>query len=147
MVGTRSGNSSARKILFISVLGQSYGGDRYGVGGRPPERGQGKTWSREEFSSRRSGCIASFLPLAGASQVVLVVKNCSGLPMQEPQEMRVGSLGQEDPLEEETATHCSILAWRIPWTEEPGGLWFVGLQRIEDDYSDLACTNATLALG
>ena len=38
-------------------------------------------------------------------------------------EMRVQSLGQEDPLEKETATHSSILAWRIPWTEEPGGLW------------------------
>ena len=38
------------------------------------------------------------------------------------QETQVRSLGQEDPLEEEMATHCSILAWRIPWTEEPGGL-------------------------
>ena len=36
--------------------------------------------------------------------------------------MQVRSLGQEDPLEEEMATHSSILAWRIPWTEEPGGL-------------------------
>ena len=63
------------------------------------------------------------------------------------QETPVQSLGQGDPLKEGTATHCSILAWRIPWTEEPGGLWFVGLQRVEDDYSDLACTNATLALG
>ena len=38
------------------------------------------------------------------------------------QEMQVGSLGGEDPLEEETATYSSILAWRIPWTEEPGRL-------------------------
>ena len=44
-----------------------------------------------------------------------VVKN---LPVM--QEMQVLSLGQEDPLEKETATHSSILAWRIPWTEEPG---------------------------
>ena len=42
--------------------------------------------------------------------------------MQETQETRVRSLGQEDPLGEGTATHSSILAWRIPWTEEPGGL-------------------------
>ena len=42
--------------------------------------------------------------------------------MQELQEMLVQSLGQEDPLELEMATHSSILAWRIPWTEEPGGL-------------------------
>ena len=38
------------------------------------------------------------------------------------QEMQVRSLGQEDPLEKEMATHVSVLAWRIPWTEEPGGL-------------------------
>ena len=42
----------------------------------------------------------------------------------------VGSLGWEDPLEKEMATHSSILAWRIPWTEEPGGLQSVGLQRV-----------------
>ena len=41
-------------------------------------------------------------------------------------EIQVQSLGQEDPLEEGTATHSSILAWRIPWTEEPGGLQFTG---------------------
>ena len=45
------------------------------------------------------------------------------LPMQEIEEMLVGSLGQEDPQEEEMATHSSILAWRNPWTEEPGGLY------------------------
>ena len=42
--------------------------------------------------------------------------------MQEMQEMRVQSVGQEDPLEEEMATHSSILVWKILWTEEPGGL-------------------------
>ena len=42
--------------------------------------------------------------------------------MQETQEMQVRSLGQEDPLEMERATHSSILAWEVPWTEEPGGL-------------------------
>ena len=45
------------------------------------------------------------------------------------QETGVGSLGQEDPLEEGTAAHSSILAWRIPWTEEPGGLQSMGSQR------------------
>ena len=43
--------------------------------------------------------------------------------MQEIRETRVPSLGQEDPLEKEVATHSSILAWEIPWTEEPGGPW------------------------
>ena len=41
-----------------------------------------------------------------------------------------GDLGLEDPLEKEMATHSSILAWRIPWTEEPGGLQSMGLQRV-----------------
>ena len=53
-------------------------------------------------------------------------KWCSGkestLPMQETQEMQVWSLGQKDPLEKEKVTHSSILAWKIPWTEEPSGL-------------------------
>ena len=44
--------------------------------------------------------------------------------------MQVGSLGQEDPLEEEIATHSSVLAWEIPWTEEPDGLQSMGSQRI-----------------
>ena len=47
---------------------------------------------------------------------------------QETQEMQVQSLGQEDPLEEEAATHSSVLAWKIPWTEEPGRLQSVELQ-------------------
>ena len=44
------------------------------------------------------------------------------LPKQETQETQAGSLGWKNPLEKEMATHSSILAWRIPWTEEPGGL-------------------------
>ena len=55
------------------------------------------------------------------------------LPTQEKQEMHVQSLGQEDPLEKDTATHFSILAWRIPWTEELGGVWSMGLQRVRHD--------------
>ena len=51
----------------------------------------------------------------------------TGLPMQETQ---VRSLIWEDPLEEEMATLSRILAWKIPWTEEPGGLSFMGLQRV-----------------
>ena len=48
-------------------------------------------------------------------------------------ETQVQSLGQEDPLEKRTATHFSVLAWRIPRTEEPGGLPFMGLQRVGHD--------------
>ena len=43
------------------------------------------------------------------------------------------------PLEEGKAPHSSILAWRIPWTEKPGGLWSIGLQRVRHSWSDLAC--------
>jgi len=57
-----------------------------------------------------------------------VVKN--GLPMQEMQETQIWCLVPEDPLEEEMATHSSILAWKIPRTEEPGGLQFMGSQRV-----------------
>ena len=57
--------------------------------------------------------------------MALAVKN----PMRKMQDTRVLFLGQEDPLEEEMAAHSSILAWEIPWTEEPGGLQFIGSQR------------------
>ena len=50
--------------------------------------------------------------------------------MQETQEMLVQSLGWEDPFEKEMAIHSSILAWKIPWTEEPGRLRSMGLQRV-----------------
>ena len=54
-----------------------------------------------------------------------IVKNLPAV-----QETQVQSLGQEDPLEEEMATHSSTLAWRIPWTEEPGGLQSMGSQTV-----------------
>ena len=53
--------------------------------------------------------------------------------MQELQEMRVRSLSREDPLEEDMATPSSVLAWRLPGTEEPGGLQSIGLQRVRHD--------------
>ena len=49
------------------------------------------------------------------------------------QETRVRSLGREDPLEKEMATHSSTLAWKIPWTEEPGKLQSMGLHRVGHD--------------
>jgi len=64
--------------------------------------------------------------------------------MQEPQEVQVWSLGWEDPLEEGTATHSSVLAWRIPWTKEPDVLQSEGSQRVGHDWSNLACTHAHL---
>ena len=65
-----------------------------------------------------------------ASPVAQVVKNLPAI-----QETEAQSLGQEEPLEEELATHFSILACRIPWTEKPGGLQFLGLQRVGHDWA------------
>ena len=77
---------------------------------------QGILWGLNELT-----CVCKGYPSGS------VVKN---LPViQETQEMWVWSLGWEDPLEEEMATHSSILAWRILWTEEPDGLQSMGLQR------------------
>ena len=58
--------------------------------------------------------------------------------MQKTKETQVQSLSQEDPLEEGMATHSSIFAWRIPWTEESGGLQSMGSQRVRHDWSDWA---------
>ena len=69
----------------------------------------------------------------GASQAVLVVKSPLAI-----QESWVRSLGQEDPLEEEMATQSSMIAWKIPWTEEPDGLQSIGLHRVGHDWRDLA---------
>ena len=62
------------------------------------------------------------------------------------QEMRVQPLGWKDPLEKEMATHSSILAWRIPWTEEPGGPQYIVWQRVWYDWSNLACIPTSLLL-
>ena len=61
----------------------------------------------------------------------LVAQMVKNLPAM--QETQVHSLGQEDPLEKEMATHSSILAWEIPWMEEPGELQSMGSQRVEYD--------------
>ena len=69
------------------------------------------------------------------SQVALLVKNLPAIAGD------IRSLGWEDPLEEGTAIHSSVLAWRIPWKDEPGGLQFKGLHRVGLDWSDLTHTN------
>ena len=63
-----------------------------------------------------------------ASLVAQMVKNLPAM-----QETQVQSLGSEDPLEKGMATHSSILTWRIPWTEDPGGLHSMGSQRVGHD--------------
>ena len=66
--------------------------------------------------------------LTGADPVARWLKNLPAL--QESEEVWVRYLGGKDPLEEGMATHSSILAWRIPWTEDPGGLQSIGQQRV-----------------
>ena len=69
--------------------------------------------------------------IPGASQVTKMIKIC--LPMQKMQDMLIQPLDREDPLEKEVATHSCILAWRIPQTEEAGGLQSMGSQRVRHD--------------
>ena len=72
--------------------------------------------------------LVPFIDLVRASQVMLVIRKPP--TKQETQEMWVWDLGWEDPLEEEMTAHSSILAWKISWTEEPGGLHSMRLQRV-----------------
>ena len=76
---------------------------------------------------------------SSASLLVLVVKN---LPAKARDVRGVGVIpGWEDPLEKGMAIPCSILTWRILWTQEPGGLQSVGSQRVEHDWKDLVCVH------
>ena len=75
-----------------------------------------------------SNIFAAISVFSGAS---LVAQRLKRLPAR--QETQIQSLGREDPLEKELATHSSILAWRIPRTEEPGGLQSTGSQRVGHD--------------
>ena len=68
----------------------------------------------------------------GRKYFSLIAQSVKNLPAM--QETRVRFLGQEDPLEKEMATHSNILAWRIPWTEEPGGLQSMGPQEWDMTY-------------
>ena len=67
--------------------------------------------------------------------------------VQEHQETHVWSLGWEDPLEEKMAIHSSILAWKIQWKEELGGLQSIGLQRVGHNWSDLAQHSGLFVIG
>ena len=72
---------------------------------------------------------AQALSLSWASLIAQMVKHLSVM-----RETRVRSLGWEDPLEKEMATHSRIHAWKVPWTEEPGGLQSMGSQRVRHDW-------------
>ena len=84
--------------------------------------GLGKQNSKVNLFTVAKGPVLCYMEIPGGS----VVKNLHAM-----QETRVWSLGQEDPLEKEIAMHPSILAWEIPWTEEPGGLQSMGSQELD----------------
>jgi len=74
-----------------------------------------------------------------------VIKKKTRLSIQET-EIWVRTLGRDNSLEEEMATHSSTLAWDIPWTEEPGRLLYIGMQRVGHDWNDSACASTDLLL-
>ena len=97
-------------------------------GGRVQNRNDGKwyiiqpTYNLESLPKKRGSVFILGFPGGSA------VKNLPAM-----QETGVRSLGQEDPLEEKMATHSSILAWEIPWTDNPGELQTIGSQRVRHD--------------
>ena len=76
-------------------------------------------------------CLPRLYSFVTLKVTTLVAQTVKRLPTM--QETRVRSLGREDPLEKEMATHFNILAWRIPWTEEPDRLQSMGSQRVGHD--------------
>ena len=87
--------------------------------------------SLKKKESSRKTSTSALLNIPNPLTVSLVSQMVKHLPAVE--ETWVQSLGQEDPLEKEMATHSNILAWRISWTEEPGRLQSMGLQRVRYD--------------
>ena len=111
--------------------------------GTPTRNGRKGLLGSNQTSTARVGCLfwvlycVLFLIKHGASQVVQWLNNLPA--MQETQGTQIRSLVREDPLVKGMATHSTILAWRIPWTEEPGGLLqSMRLQRVGHDWSDWA---------
>jgi len=97
-----------------------------------PETWHGGTWNYSCSPVWKLSKKGQKVILRGFMEVAfLVAQRIKHLPA--TQETGVQSLGWEDPLEKEMATHSSILAWRIPWTEEPGGLQSMGSQRVRHD--------------
>ena len=120
--------------LFTSCIGEGNGNPLQCSFLENPR--DGGAWWAAVYGVHRVGHDWSDLAAAAAG-------GASGtcLPIQETQ-TRVQSLGQEDPLEKGMATRSSILAWRIPWTEETGRLKSMGTQRVGHDWSHLARAHA-----
>ena len=122
----------ARDASSIPQSGRSPGGGhgnplQYSCLDNPMDRG---SWGRKELDIISIAAAGTFLYSFKCvySLVAQMVKNLPAV-----QEIQIQSLGQEDPLEKGMATHCSILAWRIPWTEKPGRLQSMGSHRVGHD--------------
>ena len=105
----------------VSLQAGTEGSERSSTGGTK------RVWHCLDFQVETSVGSEARKPVLEQTMASLVAQRVKCLPAM--WETRVWSLGGEDPLEKEMATHSSILAWRIPWTEEPGGLQFMGSQR------------------
>ena len=92
-------------------------------------------WSGNHEGNERGGEGAVRMYYTRTSSASLVAQMVERLPAM--QETQVRSLGREEPLEKEMTSQSSTLAWKIPWTEEPGGLQFMGLQRVGHDWVTL----------
>ena len=93
-------------------------------------------WNNSQFCNLVYRCFRF-----DSQTVAKMVKNLPAIP-----ETWIWSLGQEDTLEKETSIHSSILAWRFPWTEEPGGLHSIGSQRVGPNWRDWACMRIWFAM-
>ena len=109
---------------------------------------QGQTWLKQlssnsiKYTNQGSSLITDGTFNKSFSINSLVAQRLKHLPAM--RETWVRSLGREDPLEKEMATHSSISAWRIPWTQEPGGLQSTGLQRVGHDWATSLTHSLTL---
>ena len=128
---TREHGNPCLHILWIKASSLPWHDDQYGPNGHLQSQLSGlkqalilnSVWSR--FIVYLSG---NSVFLNVDFQVAQLVENLPAI-----EEMKVQSLSQEDPLEKGMTTHSSILAWEIPWTEEPGGLQFHGVMRVGHD--------------
>ena len=110
-----------------------------------------KEWSSVWKSSGMASRMKSRNLLLHSAQVVYIGGGFPGGSRKEPtcqyrrhKRHRFNPWVKEDPLQEGMATHSGILAWRSPWTEEPGGLWPIGLQKVRHNWSDSACKHISL---
>ena len=115
-------------LMIISSYYMTVKGFPGGSEGKESACNAGDPGSIPGLGRSLGGGLGNPLQYSWASLVAQMVKNLPA--MQELQETQVRSLSQEDPLEEGMATHSSIIAWRLPWTGEPGWLQFMGSQRV-----------------